>query len=268
MSNSPPINDKARYRVIVLAAVKLLKRRRPYRGNVLLISRSLCIKHGPLVSLAEASSMRFISQSSSMPVPRIIGAFETRGHTYIVMERINGDQLGVGWMKRSPESQADILAQLKRMIQEMRKIPPAPSCGVTNVDGGSLFDCRLPGASLRFGPINSIQDFHRHLRGGVHFNAGNNPDVNQLVHLHRQDWPLVFTHGDLSSLNILVRGDKVEGIVDWETAGWFPAYWEYTTAYQVNPQNYFWRESIDLFLDPFPSELIMEEMRRKYFGDF
>lgn len=38
--------------------------------------------------------------------------------------------------------------------------------------------------------------------------------------------PIVFTHGDLSSLNILARVDDIVGIIDWETAGWYPSYWE------------------------------------------
>lgn len=78
----------------------------------------------------------------------------------------------------------------------------------------------------------------------------------------------MLTHGDLSSLNILVKDDQVVGIIDWETAGWFPAYWEYTTACQVNPQNSFWRHEIDRFLDPYPAELTMKGIRQKYFGDF
>jgi hypothetical protein len=31
-------------------------------------------------------------------------------------------------------------------------------------------------------------------------------------------------------------------MVDWETAGWYPPYWKYTTASQANPQNMiFWK---------------------------
>jgi len=56
--------------------------------------------------------------------------------------------------------------------------------------------------------------------------------------------------------------------VDWETAGWFPSYWEYTTACQVNPQKSFWIEEISKFLDPFPAEQAMEKIRQKDFGDF
>lgn len=117
--------------------------------------------------------------------------------------------------------------------------------------------------------FKSIQEFHNHLRGGIQFHPKICPEVIELINLHDRAWPpLVFTHGDLSSLNILVREDEVVGIIDWETSGWLPSYWEYTTACQVNPQNYFWRYEIDKFLDPMPAELAMEKIRQRYFGDF
>jgi aminoglycoside phosphotransferase len=212
--------------------------------------------------------MRFIAQHTSIPVPKVYCAFTHRDRTYIVMERIDGEMVANGWTNRSAESQAKILSQLREMIHEMRNLSPAQGQKIGNVDGGPFFDCRLPGPSLRFGPFSSITDFHRHLRDGFEFSPKNLPEINTLVDLHKGDWPLVFTHGDLSSLNLLVRGEKVVGIVDWETAGWFPAYWEYTTACQVNPHNLFWRKEIDRFLDPQPAELEMEMIRQKYFGDF
>src|SRR4051794_33413529 len=71
-------------------------------------------------------------------------------------------------MDRSAESKADILSQVKQMIQEMRSIPPTDR-GIANVDGGSLYDCRVAGTSLRFGPFGNAQDFHKHLRCGMEF---------------------------------------------------------------------------------------------------
>lgn len=50
-------------------------------------------------------------------------------------------------------------------------------------------------------------------------------DVDEMISLQRDEWGRsVFRHGDLSSLNILGRGDDVVGLVDWETAGWYPVY--------------------------------------------
>lgn len=102
---------------------------------------------------------------------------------------------------------------------------------------------------------------------GVDFGLSLDLKVQELIHLQNKTWPLVFTHGDLSSLNILVCGDNIIGIIDQETAGWYPSYWEYTSAYQVNPQNTFWVNEIDKFLEPMPEELRMERVRQIYFGD-
>lgn len=116
------------------------------------------------------------------------------------------------------------------MVRDMRAIPPLQPQGIANVDGGQLFDCRVPGPSPRFGPFDHIADFHTYLRHGIQYDPGNEPEVNKLIDLHGGCWPLVFTHGDLTSLNVLVRGDRIVGIIDWETSGWYPAYWEYTNA--------------------------------------
>lgn len=267
MMQSPPINDKALYRLLVRFVIKICKRWRPHRGSILLISKRICIKYGSRVNLSEASSIRFISQQTTIPVPKIYCAFTYRGSTYIVMERIDGEMVSSRWLKRSEDSQTNILSQLRKMIEDMRNISPAKGQQIANVDGGPLFDCRLSGSSLQFGPFSDINSFHKHLRGGIEFDPKNEPEINELIDFHSGHWPLVFTHGDLSSLNILTRDDKVVGIIDWETAGWLPAYWEYTTACQVNPQNLFWRDEIDRFLDPRPVELSMEMIRQKYFGN-
>lgn len=242
----------------------------PSHGAVIFIAGKLCIKYGNLRALPEASAIRFIHENTSIPVPKIYCAFTRKGSTYIVMEKIQGEMLGIGWGERNDDSKAKILEQLKRMVAEMRSIPPpqGQKPGVCNVHGGSIWDSRLPGTSMRHGPWESVHEFHKYLRGGFEADPNHYPEVSNLIALQDKDrWPLVFTHGDLSSLNVLVRGDKVVGIIDWETAGWYPSYWEYTTASQVSPMNYFWRREIDNFLDPLPEELEMETIRQKYFGD-
>lgn len=233
-----------------------------------MLTNGLCVKYGPRVHLSEASTMIFISQHTSIPVPRVICAFTHSTWTYIVTERIEGHMLSKDWVYRSEDSKAKLLSQLKQYICEMRELqPPKGMLGVVSVDGGSLSDCRIPGPSLRFGPFETIQDFHRHLRMDMDFDPRLDPDVQELIRQQSKSWPLVFTHGDLSSLNILARGNDLVAIVDWETAGWYPSYWEYTSAYQVNPQNSFWVEEIDKFLTPMPEELAMERIRQRRFGD-
>lgn len=261
------LNNTKVHRFLVLATLKLFRHIRPHRSSVLFVSDKICIKSGPLKHISEASTMQFIAQRTSIPVPKIYCAFTRKGRTYIVMERLNGEMLGRGWEARSTESKAKVLSQLKKLVDEMRSIPPQQQ-GVSNVNGGPVWDCRLPGTSFCHGPFKTIQDFHKYLRGGFDGHP-DNIEASKLVGLQDRPWPPpVFTHGDLSSLNILVREDEIVGIIDWETAGWYPSYWEYTTAWQANPMNYFWRDEIDKFLEPMHEDLEMEKTRQKYFGAF
>lgn len=112
----------------------------------------------------------------------------------------------------------------------------------------------------------STKAFHSFLRNGV-----NGPveveDMQRLITLHQENTsPTCFTHGDLSSFNILVRDGKIAGLIDWEMSGWLPDYWEYTSAWHVNPYDEFWREEVDRFLEPHGKELEMERLRRRFFG--
>ncbi len=102
------------------------------------------------------------------------------------------------------------------MVREMRKIPPPQGQGVANVDGRQLVDGRLPNPTSRSGPFSNVADFHKHLPSAFKFIPRNNPEINGLIERRGGHWRLVFTHGDLISLNGLVRGDKTVRIVDWE----------------------------------------------------
>ena len=41
---------------------------------------------------------------------------------------------------------------------------------------------------------------------------------------------IMLTHNDIVARNVMVKGDNVCAIVDWELAGFFPEYWEYCST--------------------------------------
>lgn len=99
--------------------------------------------------------------------------------------------------------------------------------------GGELFDSRMSRCPT-FGPLKTIQDFHFWLRDGLTPSGAKHniedsewDDIEKMVGMQDQPtWPPpVFTHGDLNPANIIIRGDQVVGIIDWEFAGWYPHYW-------------------------------------------
>ncbi|KAI0144356.1 kinase-like protein [Xylariaceae sp. FL1272] len=270
-----PINAGfiARHLTLIAVAVltwRPLRRLWKHPGGVL-FGPNFCIKTGYFTTLAEAHVMQYVAARTSIPVPRIFCAFTHRGQSYIVMERLDGDCVGRGWVFRTEESKARILGQLRSMVEQLRSIQPPNKHGVSNIVGGPIYDPRLPSPQTT-GPFSCIDDFHRQLRlnNPLDIDPERSPaDLLELFAFYRQPFAdPVLTHGDLSSMNVLVKGDDVVGIVDWETAGWFPSYWEYACAWNVNPQNEFWQQEVDKFVTPMPYELKMESIRRKYFGDF
>ncbi|KAL2430629.1 hypothetical protein ABEF95_012076 [Exophiala dermatitidis] len=275
-SLSQPINDTTPRRLLTLCnvAVARLFQRKRWSPSLLRLSPWTCVKLGTFRDLCEARTMQYIASNTSIPVPKVYCSFQRRRKsdgtttTYVVMERIRGETLASAWPTLSASSRDKILLQLRHFVQEMRNLPaPKREHKISNVDGGSLWDCRLVSGVDRFGPFKDAQAFHLFLRNGLEKAPPELPEVDEMIKLQARDWgPVVFTHGDLSSLNILVRGDRIVGIVDWETAGWFPPYWEYTTACQVNPRNTFWAEWIDRFLDPWPDALKMERVRQRWWG--
>ncbi|KAK4034128.1 kinase-like domain-containing protein [Parachaetomium inaequale] len=235
---------------------------------------NVCIKVNwkPSAGLAETSAMRFVAEHTSVPVPKVHCAFVHKGNSYMVMSKLKGGMARNGWPLRTAESKAKILGQLRRMVAELHSVPPPEGSRVGNVDGGPFYGSRLP-SKLLWGPYDTVRGFHEALLGNgmdLDIDYANLPGgVADLFGFYRQAGDqLVLTHGDLSSLNVMVERDEVVGIVDWETAGWFPPYWEYTCAKNVNPYNPFWADEVDGFLEPMPYELGMERIRQRYFGAF
>jgi aminoglycoside phosphotransferase (APT) family kinase protein len=232
-----------------------------------MLTSDLCVKYGGRLDAVEAQTMLFVGKNTTVPVPKVYFAFTHEECTYILMERIHGQMAARNWVNRSDASKSEIHNSLRKMISEMRGLVPQ-SNAICSVSGGPLYDSRIPQMTRRFGPFRSVREFHAYLRKGTQAQSGDSADFLKLTSLHAQDWGApTFTHGDLSSLNILVRDDRVVGIIDWVTSGWYPPYWEYTTACQVNPQNSFWKDEIDKFLEPMPDALVMEYLRQRYFGD-
>jgi aminoglycoside phosphotransferase len=268
------VKDTFFRRVLTLAAFKIAARFSRSGGSCVRISRRLVVKTGPFVHLTEASTLSFVASKTSIPVPRVHCAFVHNNRAFIVMDRIRGVSLTRAWTTLSDSDRTAIYEQLKVMFQELRSLTPPPGVGVESCVGGSLRDSRIARSSPRFGPFKTTQEFHLWLRNGLrpedHPDREEDEDWKDIKAMaQKQDgpWPApVFTHGDLNPSNILVHGDRVVGIIDWEFAGWYPYYWEYTSAWQAHLTRQGWEDAILKFLDPYPQELEMEITRQRWWG--
>lgn len=263
-------------RLLTLLVLRTTSRLYPPYGSCIQISRNIIVKRDRFVHLTEAATMNFVAANTSIPLPRVHCAFVHNNIAHIVMERIDGQSLANAWPSLSDQDKKSILTQLRPMVQELRAIKPPPQTGVQSCTDGSLTDSRIPHCQPRFGPFKTIQEFHVWLR--QYFRPEDYPtrqddqdwqDLKEMKRMQDGPWPPpVFTHGDLNPSNIYVRGNRVVGIIDWEFAGWYPRYWEYTSAWYGNRLWQDWQDKISDFLDPYPAELQMEITRQKAWGDF
>ncbi|CZT18042.1 uncharacterized protein RCC_03880 [Ramularia collo-cygni] len=279
-STLQPIKDTRVRRWLTLLALQTTGRLYKRSGTCIPISRHKIVKiqrqeDGESSHLAEATTMQFVSAKTSLPVPKVYCTFERKGRGYIVMERIRGQMLSVVLPSLSEASKDSLFSQLRTAMDELRALEP-PSMAMQSCVGASLLDFRIAHTrGKRFGPFDSIPEFHRWLRrwcqpplANIHWSDEEKLAIEKMI--KRQDrasWPPpVFTHADLHSCNIIVQNEKLVGIIDWEFSGWYPSYWEYTSAWCTAVVARNWRKHLEHFLDPWPEELEMEITRNDYWG--
>lgn len=178
--------------------------------------------------------MRYVANNTSIPVPKVQKVWRLDEVTYITMNIVDGAELHSAWHHMSEITKRRVVEQLKGYLGQLRALKPPTDGAVMSVTGGPIRDGSRVGLET-FGPFRSHDDFHQFLRGG---GAGipmetfeNMNGVEKVVNSHRQCYATKFTHGDFAPRNIMVKRDgTITAIIDWDSAGWFPEYWEYTKA--------------------------------------
>lgn len=204
-----------------------------YGGDTAMIGDTF-VKCSGRVRVTEALTMMFIRDNTTIPVPRVINVLTRGARVYIVMERIRGRNLERAWSSLTQEQKRRICEQLRGYTSELRSLRPPNPGRVEAVDGTACYDLRI--SEGLFGPFKTIDGLHTHL--GYDFaleRPERYPRIQEtLKKCMGRHYRTVFTHGDLGLYNVLVRGGKIVAVLDWETAGWFPEYWEYAWTHWSN----------------------------------
>jgi serine/threonine protein kinase len=215
------------------------------------------LKFTPVTRTAEATNIECIAGNTTIPVPRVQDVFIINQQTYIVMDYINGSEFSQKAL--SAEQRESIFGELKGYIAQMRALKPTRPGRVESADGSGLFDNRL--GSRPFPPFESIEKFHSHIGHDAILYADKHRKAwSQFQAMGNRKYCTKFTHSDIAPRNLLVNNGKIAAIVDWEMAGWYPEYWEYTRWAVSNyrsPQR--WQELREEVLECYLDELWVEE---------
>ncbi|KAK0721768.1 hypothetical protein B0T26DRAFT_739204 [Lasiosphaeria miniovina] len=196
----------------------------------------------------EFNALQVVRQHTSIPVPQPLDVvweetesdgdvpvssesrvyrYRPDDQAYLLITEVPGVRLQQCLHITSDRDNEHIATQLKDYMAQLRAIPKSvnPEMAICNTLGEPCRDPRLQG-EFPIGPFPDEASFSRLMRY---------PD-DPARHGHK----IVFTHADLNPRNILVErvvrrdgtrgGWAVRGIVDWETAGYYPEYWDATKA--------------------------------------
>ncbi|OSC97358.1 hypothetical protein PYCCODRAFT_1440229 [Trametes coccinea BRFM310] len=191
---------------------------------------------GPIATCRnEFNALQLVHRHISIPAPKALDLVvkksgtsgeSERDHAYLITTRLPGQPLAYCQDLLSDADCKRIATQMQDYLAQLRTIPKTvnPDMAICNTLGEACRDPRLRGWEP-MGPFPDEAAFSAMMRF---------PDDPA-----RRGHKIVFTHADLNPRNILVDrvvqpdgslGWQVTGIVDWETAGYYPEYWDYTKA--------------------------------------
>lgn len=181
------------------------------------------------------------------------------GKPWLIMTGLPGHRVDEVIHRMSYVERHLLADDLAAAMSAYRNIPNKSKFFIASTSAGRLRDPRA--SSNGCGPYQSEAEFNKQIaRGCTEDLACAFPEAHCREHL------IVFTHADLHPSNILVDAGKLSGIVDWQFAGFYPAYWEYTKAMRsVRHAEHYRAIFRRIFGTRFEEELAVEEYLSRYF---
>lgn len=161
----------------------------------------------------EAACLEFVRMRTNIPVPDVVEAYDDGGAFILVTTRLSGVRMD----KLCAEDQAVVMKEVESHVQTLQSLRS------TRTGGPSGLVCPPPRGTQYF--PKGTQWFSR---------VSSTPDF-------------VFCHCDLSQSNIIVNPGtlKIEGIIDWEHGGYWPAFFETFFFHDPRPSGAQFRDEAD-----------------------
>ena len=211
---------------------------------------------------AEVRALQFVYERLSIRTPRVLrhapfpradAIFEAweweKGCWFLLMDECPGVPLDKVIADMTPIQLDHIADQLAVVLKEMRSYT---STTLGSVSGGPYDNRFLPYPWQPPRAFLSVAEYLEYYRDVFREFCG--PDFVDKLFSCFPDGPEVpvhLTHGDLLPRNILVDGSTITAIIDWETAGFYPEFWEYCRMHDPGWMTPQWAHVLErLFPEP------------------
>ena len=176
----------------------------------------------------ESLNIRFLQRNTAIPIPNILTQWtEEDGRCFVIMERLRGTPLSEVWGKMSTVERDKLARQTVHSLHQLRNLT---SMRIKSLSDDPVYSAFLfpSGFGKPHGPLSSDDELWEEMT-----KTWDGFPETARQHLREQmppATPYTFTHGDLAMANIMVEDGKLIGIIDWESSGYFPIWWEFTCA--------------------------------------
>ena len=132
-----------------------------------------------------------------------------------------------------------IVEDLAGIIDQLRALGRRLAASLPNRVFGSW--CGGPFTNGYFGPrdddkpstvFTSIDEFHAYFVARLEDILQRRPEFRETydnlltIRERSKEHPPVLSHGDLAPQNLIVKNGRIVAVIDWETFGWYPDFWE------------------------------------------
>lgn len=173
------------------------------------------------------------------------------------MEHMPGKTLREAWPSLDGEAKKKVCRDTWALVEKLREIPrPETDDGAFYLaaDGTSKIIQTLLGDEHDTHPaMKNDEDLRTRIwERYVKNNGLSYPEGKGVYEMLPRSDVSVFTHGDIHPRNILVEQDtekgsgvRITGLVDFESAGFYPDYWEYSEMMACGRKDAEWMEMMD-----------------------
>ncbi|KAJ5669832.1 hypothetical protein N7462_010902 [Penicillium macrosclerotiorum] len=207
--------------------------------SVVRISEHLVVKKAFNIQLSEVANLKFIASNTTIPVPQVHGIrWEDNIPIAIVMDYMPGRPLDNVWNTLTPNQKQSVSKQLRDFLLQLHQLK-GDYFGAA--DRGTVVMCPKI-AVISGGPFDSEREFNQWLLDDIPQQIS--PSLKHYAsYALTEGHEIIFTHADFSPRNILVDENcRVTALLDWEYAGWYPAWWEHFTAHMNIDDCKGWKE--------------------------
>lgn len=240
------------------------------RNKITQIEPDVVMKQGSSVWPNEEAAIQLVQAhlQDAVPVPSIYHATFERDDNGAVewgtlyMDFIPGRTLRSAWPSLGEGARERVCRDTWAMIEKLRGIPRPEA------EGGAFY-CAADGSSKMIHPLlGDESDTYPPMKNDqalrdriweryVENNGLSYADGQQVRDMLPRSEVSVFTHGDIHPGNILVEDDgdaegagkdgnvKIVGLVDFESAGFYPDYWEYNEMVASRNEDSNWSQMMD-----------------------